>query len=80
MPTPSRGAIPAPIHRVALVTTLSILAAAVVVTWQPSMPPSQPLHSSEGLASSEKYPHIATIRLATNGAAILQGGVHASLP
>ena len=77
MPTPSRGAIPAPIHRVALVATLSVLAAAVVVTWQPSTASGQSLHSSDGLAGSEKSP-LPTIRRATNGAEILQGGVHVS--
>jgi hypothetical protein len=71
MPISSRGATPAPIHRVALVATLSILAAAALVAWQPSMASSQPICSSDGLASSKESPHTPTIRLATNDAAVL---------
>ena len=69
--TSSLGATPAPIRRVALVATLSILAAAAVVAWQPSTPPTQPLYSSDAGASSKEFAQTRTSRLAVNGAAVL---------
>jgi len=66
----SRRATPAPLHRVALVATLSIVAAAALVAWQPSAPSSQPLYSSDAPTSSKEF-RTPSIRVAANGAAYL---------
>jgi len=68
--TSSLGATPTPIRRVALVATLSILAAAAVVAW-PSTPSTQPLYSSDAAASSKEFAQTQTSRLAANGSATL---------
>jgi len=69
--TSSLGATPTPIRRVALVATLSSLAAAAVVAWQPSTPSTQPLYSSDAAASSKEFAQTQTSRLAANGSAPL---------
>ena len=70
MSTSSPRATPAPIHRVALVATFSIVAAAALIAWQPSSPSSQPLYSSDAPTSSKEF-RTPNIRVAANGAANL---------